>query len=409
MMAVNLADDFGLNTDDKENDETVMEPKILTPARSGNENDESGDDDAPAEKRKKRGRKPKAKPEGDKIKKTDDDVASLMKQLEEAKAEQNALRQQSKKLEETLELEIALRESLAKENSELRGLSEALEITKSKLHEVETGYGELLEQLACSEAEPNTLKKITPQGLILCDKVTRPIAMALNKNIINWKIETTTLLKLTEKVPETLKFADFDLVLVMVGSVDILEGSTGLKAYAAFKTLIEGICKHTKVACLELPPTNVRKMSGHINLFNMKLATADIDCQHLKLNLTSLKSSLLEDDGSSLKTSCVESISAMIDDSLTIPEPKKKCREEEDKTFFTKVFVEIPKGNMGKVIGRQGNVIKAITDKHDVKIATGRWSEGRGDSGPHTEAVVIVGALDNIKKASIDIDNIVNN
>jgi predicted PilT family ATPase len=151
----------------------------------------------------------------------------------------------------------------------------------------------------------------------------------------------------------------------------------------------------------------VKGISGHNNLFNRKLQNLEgKNYQVISLNLTTLKSDLLEDDGVSLTQRAINEIGSRISKTLQIPKSTKVNDKSATSSLHVSNMIEVPKGCMGKIIGRQGNIIKSLTEKHGVKMSTGKWCEGR-DGNFAYEAVVINGILENVRKASEEVQSII--
>jgi hypothetical protein len=296
--------------------------------------DETSADEIPKPKRG-RGR-PK---EDDTPDAKDRDIAALRRELESLKAENTRLASQMRNNALTM-----------------LDMEKDLEMTRSSLVEKEQDYMDLLDQLANHE-ESVAMDKPCPKGVVLFDGITEPLVTKLKaKANIDWTMVNT---RLTE-IRSTANYTGADVVLVLTGAADIAEGVTAFEVYQYLKRLLTELAEHTIVYTTFLPPN--RNARIQIDLFNHKLSS--MACENLnvlKLKLPSSKTDLVEQDGHTPTAKCI----ALYGEILGLITPPAVLKDQStpsplDADFTVSTVVPIKADDIGRIIGKGGNVIKRL-------------------------------------------------
>ena len=259
-----------------------------------------------------------------------------------------------------------------------------LKTVKEMLREREGDFSELLEQLVLQEKSPEKLKAVNkPKGLLITDQVLIDLHDKLSDKI-DWEFKTLNISDLLELQP--CDVANYDIILLITGICDMNAGLTGMKCFDIVREFIFKFNTVCPIVITTLPPSEAKTQ---ISIFNLKMQQffrmAEIaeSCQIIDCNFRDFPRSEMVDKTGLPTKKCLDLISSGINSCLNIPEirPKKviseKVPEPKRQVVLENVrhFVEIPKENVGKVIGRNGRNIKKLSETHGVKITIGNWFE----------------------------------
>ena len=347
-------------------------------------------------------------------------ITNLNHELTHVKGKNSVLSTQNTSAKEKL---LALENSNRKLTSQVVELTEKFEAATSSLDaserdttklrqllsESELEKQELLEQLdnSCHSVElHNSMPKA--KGLILFDKITVPVAKALNCNI-KWNYVESSLAFNDDIVTEMIAS---DIVLFLTGSLEVRKGLKGMDAYNRLKSVISKICDKTKVVIAELPPTNQKGAAGYISLLNYKLSRLPNSLKTIEFIASNPKSTPkheIIDENDQLKESATRIICQELERNIHPPDTIKtqsefKVPQTVDQTPFSlTAMVDLKPNQIGRVIGSQGSTISRLTKKHMVTMRIGKWSEPKRDKKTEhdekTDAVIISGLSNNVKSA----------
>lgn len=295
------------------------------------------------------------------------------------------------KKDEDTQLVITMRkdlEELRSENSRLANLlrictadkedvERDLELTRSSLLERENDYSELLEQLSAHEENHASQDVIKPNGIVFYDDITEPCISKL-KSAITWRKVKKGLEDID--IDDDIKSAD--IVLLVTGSCEIASGASAFKLHQILKRLINTYSENTVMYLASLPPNNSARVQ--IDLFNHKLCNIEGKNIHtLKVKFIGTKLDLVNFNGSSPSPKCIALYDDIVQSIIVPTEIKSKATAPSDTQqldFTVTAMVPIKPEHVGRIIGKNGNVIKRITTANDVRISFGSWSERNSDS-----------------------------
>ena len=304
------------------------------------------------------------------------------------------MRQQLEDLrQENLRLSTKLR-STDKEREELEN---DLDITRSLLNEKESDYADILEQLSNQD---QTSSKAN--GVLIFDKITEKIADKLAKPNINWER-----LQQNPSNINTKSIACADVVLLATGAEEIVGGASAFQIFQELNRIISELSRSTLVYCISLPPAKINGVQ--LDLFNHKLLNFECSNQNvkiLKVKVPGSKSLLVEPDGITPSDKCVAYYVETATE-ITPPSTLKTFASPSNPSIrdLTVIF-PIKSEQIGKIIGRGGNVIRKLTEMCDVKMSFGKWHEKNEDAPAAQQCVMIKGSIANIDLAKSKIDEI---
>lgn len=283
-----------------------------------------------------------------------------------------------------------------------------------KLRQKQMDYEDILEQMDAMDCSNLSLSASVNKlnALLIVDNATAPLANFLPEDH-NWTVKR---LSLSEVNCELLN--QFDFVLFATGSVDMLEKSSwsDMLAHAknAATVAIDASCLPVFI---KLPPATTRPLSGKISLFNHRLSKVD-KATILTPNIEDFaKSSFLKEDGIELSSSGAKLFIDLVRDKLSAigvsdlirNDSKSKCQPEISNDRDLRILVEVEKEKLGRVIGKGGHNLKAITSSNNVNIAVGYWCEKERNKDELKQifsGMLISGKLHNIKNAESRIASI---
>ena len=347
-------------------------------------NDDIGDDNSDDAPKPKRGRGRPKKDEDTQL------ITTMRKELEE-------IRNENSRLANLLRIC----------NAEKDDVDRDLELTRSSLLERENDYSELLEQLSAHEENHASHDVIKPSGIVFYDDITEPCISKLKSGIAWTKVK-----KGLEDIDVDDDIKSADLVLFVTGSCEIAAGASAFKLHQILRRLISTYSENTVMYIASLPPNNSARVQ--IDLFNHKLSNIEgNNINTLRVKFIGTKLDLVNFNGSSPSPKCI----ALYDDilqSIIVPtEIKSKTTTPSNAQldFIITAMVPIKPEHVGRIIGKNGNVIKRITTAHEVKISFGSWTERNSDSRdddsePYTAAIV-KGQATNVQMAISQITEIV--
>ena len=291
-------------------------------------------------------------------------------------------------------------------NSEKDDLEKDLELTRSSLLERESDYTDLLDQLSNHEENFASQSTPKPNGIVFFDDITECLISKL-KPSINWnKIK-----KGISDIDESDGIKDADIVLIVTGSSEIATGTTAFHLHQALRRTLNKYCEDTQFYVTSLPPNNSARVQ--IDLYNHKLANLDIknSCV-LKLKFIGSKLDLVNFNGTTPSPKCISMFDEILQ-SITVPTVVKSKRSAatSDSSFEVTAIMQIKPVLVGRIIGKNGNVIKRITTDCDVRISFGSWkernSESKEDDADSFTAAMIKGLSANVNRAMDQINVII--
>lgn len=311
---------------------------------------DDGDNEANLGAKPKRGRGRPA------TRKKDDEMVLLRKELEDLKSEN-----------------IRLADRLTTCTTELRQVEDDREMMKSMLAEKEQDYTELLDQLAKGGDDELAEK---PSGIVFYDNLTESLIDELPGKF-KWSHCKSQLTDVT--VTKDLKQAD--VALIITGLDEINNGKGGSQTFTVMRKLMEDISKTTMVYCMCLPPSKLAPIQ--VDLFNHKLCNYDSDNSNInviKVKTSGSRSQWLNDDGYP-SSKCTRLYNGAIN-TMNVPTTikTKAVTADADYDKVATCFVPVKAANIGKIIGKNGSVVKKITETFDVKVKFGRWAEPSKDN-----------------------------
>jgi predicted RNA-binding protein YlqC (UPF0109 family) len=350
----------------------------------------------------------------------DNERQRLIRTVKNVETENGTLKKQCHKLQtectksaemvKKLELEMsALKNNLAKTNERLEETTQSLEASETEvinamglLKECQAEKNELLEQLDSSaNSMDSESKKPKPKGLVVTDSVTNDVASKVNANI-EWCHMNSTLNDINDDMLQ--EFQKADLVVLLLGAVDIRNGMKGLEAFGKLKTLALRLCTSTKVFVTEIPPSNQPGASGHISLFNYKLGKLTDLSPHIQFIETNTRSILKKEilgENDELSAIACTMFAEALNQKITMPETLKTQHESltPNDNYRSTELVPLKAHQIGRVIGQQGSTISSLSKKFEVTMKIGRWVERSRDKKQEEQkmdGVIITGLLRNV-------------
>ena len=126
----------------------------------------------------------------------------------------------------------------------------------------------------------------------------------------------------------------------------------------------------------------MKNVSGKIALTNYKLSKLpEVDIKCLVVDVSCLsKYDFVEQDGFTLskdgsKLYCKLLNSQLEKIEVNVNQIKRQEMSTETLGSSIKIFHEVKSGNVGKIIGKGGHVIKKLPSDHNVFISVGKWYE----------------------------------
>lgn len=379
----NLLDDpdteAGANKDIDGMDEGAK-PKRNRQLSAGNVDeipDDSNPDDAP---KPKRGR---GRPRKDE----DSQMSAMRRELDELKSENARLSDKARSF------------AMEQEN-----LERDLDLTRSSLLEKEHDYADLLEQFSSHEENSQSIDK--PTGLIFFDEITEACVSKL-KPSITWNRVKKGLAEIDDS--DNIKKAD--IVILLTGSHEIASGVSAFHLYQTLRRLIEN-CDQTQIFVVSLPPNNNARVQ--VDLYNHKLLNLEYDnVKPLKVKFLGSKLDLVSYNGFTPSVRCI-SFYEEIFQSIPVPtilKSKETATHLKPLDFDVTAVIPIRFDMVGRVIGRNGAVIKRITTSCNVKISFGTWkernSDSRDDESDSFTAAMIKGRVGDVQHAISEINGII--
>jgi transcription antitermination factor NusA-like protein len=335
----------------------------------------------PTVAKKARGRPPKhsvSEDAGDAIKMVDqhmrDDDA---KKLREKDAIITDLTEKLKSSDEEIKI---LRDDNDDKDEQIKNLTE---IVAQK----EKDYRDLLEQLDnldtfSAEAGQPANKRL--KALLVCDEITESIFRYLCDKFEWSHADSTAVLRKVDELCD-----NYDVVFIMTGSTDLCEGTAWTTLVANTSFLYNEISDAGVTAYIvALPPANKRNLSSMISLVNYKLEKQYSDRFVDVVAATYAKSSLLQENGTHLSEHGAKIVADLINKNiipltLEMPEkpakkPRRTVKQPKSQESNIKLFVDVNKDDVGKVIGRGGHIVKRLAADNKVTINIGKWFEKSG-------------------------------
>ena len=216
------------------------------------------------------------------------------------------------------------------------------------------------------------------------------------------------------------KLSNVDGVFLMLGTEELMAGTSPTSPNRLMIKLVKLADEAKKlgitVVCGQLPPVDMKNVSGKIALTNYKLSKLpEVDIKCLVVDVSCLsKYDFVEQDGFTLSNDGSKSYCKLLNsqlDKIEVNVNQNKCQETrtESSGSSIKIFHEVKSGNVGKIIGKGGHVIKKLASDHNVFISVGKWYEKVKGSDKHEEisdALTIVGAPSDISAVVAEINEI---
>ena len=169
--------------------------------------------------------------------------------------------------------------------------------------------------------------------------------------------------------------------------------------------------KH-KIYIVSLPPNSNARVQ--IDLYNHKLHNLENEnVKFLKVNFLGSKLDLVSYNGFTPSIKCV-SLYEEIFQSISVPssvKPKETPGSSVPPSFDVTAILPIKFDLVGRVIGKNGVVIKRITTSCNVRMSFGSWKEKnsdfREDEPDSYSAVMIKGHAGDVQKALSEVNNII--
>ena len=307
-------------------------------------------------------------------------------------------------LEQSKKQNLDLKSRLKKTESILGGLEEELDTTRGLLMEREQDYEKLLMEFS-NQAE--TVEK--PKGLVIHDSISKSIACKIDCNNIEWQTEQMNLENLNELRDDLIVNQEFDVIIIISGTADLVNGRTVSQAFTDLRNALERLCPHCEVFVTAIPP-NMGK-SVQVSLYNHKISqlqASNLPAQIINIPPKGLRSTMLKEDGLSLSDRCVEAyLEEIASNTKSVVRKQKSCKATQ---FEVKAVIPLKSEMFGRVIGKGGNVIKRITEENSVTMSLGKWSDSntKGKDEPAFDGVMISGLSGNVHKAMCKVNEIVN-
>ena len=312
-----------------------------------------------------------------------------------------------KELEDIRNENARLSELLRKCNSEKDEMEKDLDLTRSSLLEKEHDYAELLDQFSSHEENSAAQSAIKPNGIIFYDDITECCISKL-KSSINWNKIKKGLLDISE----TDEIKSADVVVILTGASEIASDKSAFHLLQSLRRLLADVGEQTLIYLVTLPPNNNARVQ--VDLYNHKLCSMDGEnLKVLKIKFLGSKLDLVSYNGYSLNSKCI----SLYDDALqsVIAPPSLKSKElpvEPMKSDFNvTAVIPIKPELVGRIIGRNGSVIKKITSDYKVKMSFGNWreksNENRDEDPESFTAVMIKGLAHNVNQATSMVNEII--
>jgi hypothetical protein len=160
-----------------------------------------------------------------------------------------------------------------------------------------------------------------------------------------------------------------------------------------------------------LPPNNNARVQ--VDLYNHKLNNIDDENVHpIKIKFLGAKLDLVGYDGFTPNQKCV----SLYEEGLQIPTPTSvkstastPCTSKSDLKIST--IMPVKSEMIGRIIGKNGTVIKRITTDCDVTMTFGTWKvrggESRDDDPESYTAVLINGLVNCVERAMKQVSEII--
>ena len=286
---------------------------------------------------------------------------------------------------------------------------------KDKLYQ---GALALLVESTNVDTEPETA---TPQMLFISEQSMNKVASYLPKNI-EW---STKWLDSASKLADsdiTSVLGAFDKAVILIGTQDLIKGTP--KLFNKLKTAAQNLQGIIPLAIVQVPPTLVEGKTLDLDVYNysigaLQLENTQIICMSEKITHTP-KQHMLNYDGYTLTENGGKLMAELIAQKITIPAPKptapqttNDCECKGDlMNEKVSIFTEVPPAAIGAVIGKNGVIVKKITEDMSVVITVGKFTENKKsgaykDSDKAVSGALITGMLKNAYSAKRKIDELV--
>jgi hypothetical protein len=310
-------------------------------------------------------------------------------------------------------------EFVASQN-DCKSKEEELNEVQNVLLEKEVEIGELMAQLIKASSGDKSEASPKPQGFLIVDKLTSPIANLVSK-AVDWQYDVVSdLAKTLENDNFVCTLKTMDICILFCGLSEINSGTSSVAFFKSLKRLIEILKESTKLVLVTLPPPKDSSTAIQVKLLNFQMKQyydelPGDSLQYIDV-LSSLRSKTELYTNDNLAEKCITHIAESINSKMIIPVASMKQHQKKpdassahcvSSTTITEL-IKVPNQAVGSIIGKRGHNIKDLTSTFNVSISVGKWYEKQrnDDFSERFDAVIISGKIDNVRQSAERVNDI---